>query len=278
MGGYARALGVRCEHCHVEEEVNGVERADFAADDKAPKRVAREMMRMVASINAQLDSVPELAGPRVRVQCMTCHRGAARPHMLPDTLLIAYDNGGVTSMTEVYRALRERWFGRATWDFGERSLAEVGAALLERERYDDAAAAYALNVEVNPASDFAVREHGRAAVLRAFVEDGAVAGTREYRRLRELYGARAFPGGVLNRVGYDLLALEAAQDAVAVFRLNADAYPNEGNVHDSLGEGLLAAGDTAGAIASYRRAAELDPRNTDAAETAARLERLLYDR
>src|SRR4051812_36921182 len=34
-GGYARALGVTCEHCHVT--------SDFASDAKRPKLAAREM-------------------------------------------------------------------------------------------------------------------------------------------------------------------------------------------------------------------------------------------
>ncbi len=272
MGQFTRALGVRCVHCHVEEERDGAMFRDFAADDKPTKRIAREMLRMVSSINAQLANLPERAAPPVRVQCATCHRGAVRPRMLQDTLLIAYDDGGIDTLAATYRALRERWYGRAAYDFGEVALADVGAALLEREHFADAARVHALNVEANPASDFALREHARAAVLHAFAEDGAVEGTREYRRLHELYGARGFPPATLNRVGYDLLALEAVEDAVAVFRLNVAAHPDDANAPDSLGEGLLAAGDSAGALASYRRALELNPNNANAAAIVERLE------
>src|SRR5574337_1175978 len=50
--GYARALGVKCTHCHVEQ--------DFASDDKRPKRAAREMAIMHRAINEQLKKMQNL--------------------------------------------------------------------------------------------------------------------------------------------------------------------------------------------------------------------------
>ena len=43
MRGFAFALGVRCEHCHVEKKApeHGL---DFAADDKDAKKTARLML------------------------------------------------------------------------------------------------------------------------------------------------------------------------------------------------------------------------------------------
>lgn len=72
-GGYSKALGVDCTHCHVE--------TDFASDQKPPKRVAREMAAMHRRINQTLarmkalDSLPE---DRF-INCGTCHRGTLRP-------------------------------------------------------------------------------------------------------------------------------------------------------------------------------------------------------
>jgi cytochrome c-type biogenesis protein CcmH/NrfG len=73
-----------------------------------------------------------------------------------------------------------------------------------------------------------------------------------------------FPEFMLNDLGYRLLRADRAMDAVAVFRLNAEAYPGSGNGHDSLAEALLATGDTVAAIASYRRSVELEPANDNA--------------
>ncbi len=72
-GGYSRALGVSCTHCHVEQ--------DFASDDKRPKHAAREMAVMHRSINEQLRKMEFLkTDPKERaINCSTCHRGAVDP-------------------------------------------------------------------------------------------------------------------------------------------------------------------------------------------------------
>lgn len=74
-GGYSRALGVSCAHCHVE--------TDFASDDKRPKRAAREMMAMTRSLNDQIHALKELrpleTGEQRAVNCGTCHRGHVNP-------------------------------------------------------------------------------------------------------------------------------------------------------------------------------------------------------
>src|SRR5436309_15205025 len=53
--GYAKALGVACTHCHVEK--------DFSSDEKRPKRAAREMAAMHASINQMLHDMKEIEDP-----------------------------------------------------------------------------------------------------------------------------------------------------------------------------------------------------------------------
>ena len=58
----------------------------------------------------------------------------------------------------------------------------------------------------------------------------------------------------------------ALPDAIAVFRLNTEAFPASANTHDSLGEALLAAGDREGATAAYRKALEIDPASASAKE------------
>ena len=80
-----------------------------------------------------------------------------------------------------------------------------------------------------------------------------------------------FDEGQLNRLGYTLLRTRKIQAAIRIFELNVEAYPASSNVHDSLGEALAASGDVPRAIASYRRAVELDPDNRGAAATLAKL-------
>jgi hypothetical protein len=72
-GGYSRALGVSCTHCHDE--------LDFSSDAKRPKRAAREMARMHKQINEQLAAMKELEpAPEERsINCMVCHQGKLDP-------------------------------------------------------------------------------------------------------------------------------------------------------------------------------------------------------
>ena len=55
----------------------------------------------------------------------------------------------------MYRSLRERYYGRASYDFGEAALADVGAALRARGKTADALRFYVLNTEMSPNSAFA---------------------------------------------------------------------------------------------------------------------------
>ena len=50
-------------------------------------------------------------------------------------------------------------------------------------------------------------------------------------------------------------------EAIRIFQLNIEAYPNSSNAYDSLAEGYMDAGDKMQAIANYRRAIELNPKN-----------------
>ncbi len=70
----------------------------------------------------------------------------------------------------------------------------------------------------------------------------------------------------VNRIGYTFLMTDHQPEALRVFALNRKLFPESGNVYDSYGEALLAGGDTAGAVASYQKALELDSTNANAAK------------
>jgi photosynthetic reaction center cytochrome c subunit len=65
----AAALGVQCNYCHVQGQND--------SDDKETKKIAREMMQMVAKLNATyFDSKP-------RISCASCHNGRSKPVRTP---------------------------------------------------------------------------------------------------------------------------------------------------------------------------------------------------
>ena len=70
----------------------------------------------------------------------------------------------------------------------------------------------------------------------------------------------------LNNLGYQLLGQGHVNEAVGIFRLNQEEYPESANCYDSLAEGLLAQGDAAGALQNYKKALSMD----DSLESARR--------
>ena len=76
----------------------------------------------------------------------------------------------------------------------------------------------------------------------------------------------------LNNLGYTMLQRRRVADAIEIFRLNVEEYPQSSNVYDSLGEAYAVHGDRDLAIANYKKSLELDPKNTNAVEAIKRLE------
>ena len=112
------------------------------------------------------------------------------------------------------------------------------------------------------------------AEYRAAGIDAAIA---EYHELRERYygrGAYDFSEDALNELGYQLLGVEAIDDAITLFRLNADYHPDSANVWDSLAEAYARAGDRQLARLYYERSLQLDPDNANA---RAKLQELSAD-
>lgn len=187
MGGFTRALGVNCVHCHVAR--NGTRPApdEWALDDKETKRVAREMMRMVSAINeTHLAATQRTIANRHRVTCATCHHGLALPRALDVALVDKYEATGIDSTVALYRTLRERYFGRAAYDFSDITLPTA-------------------------ADQLAVQPDRRA-------------------------------------------------DALTLMRLNLEFHPDSWFTYQQMGQLQMALGDAAGAIASYQRAIEINPR------------------
>ena len=80
-----------------------------------------------------------------------------------------------------------------------------------------------------------------------------------------------FSAGQLNQLGYYYLGKSDIETALAIFKINLDAFPNSSNVYDSYGEALLENGDTKEAIENYKKSVELNPGNDHGVQVLKKL-------
>ena len=77
----------------------------------------------------------------------------------------------------------------------------------------------------------------------------------------------------LNSQGYDLLQSGKTKLALDVFKINVALYPNSANVYDSYAEACAKDGDTALAIANYKKTLTIDPKKESAIKMLAELQK-----
>ena len=107
---------------------------------------------------------------------------------------------------------------------------------------------------------------GQVLAHRA-LREGVDSAIEEYHRLRrEQPEGYDFSEPQLNALGYALIQHNKVEDAVGIFRLNVEMFPESFNSYDSLGEAYLLMGRRDAAIEQYRRALELNPHNQNAVE------------
>lgn len=109
-------------------------------------------------------------------------------------------------------------------------------------------------------------------LLKNILAKGAATTLSDYRKERQGKAAsEVVTEAQMNQLGYNLLRMQRVKDAIEVFKLNAEDFPNSANVYDSLGEAYAANGEKELAIKSYQRAVELDPNNLNGAEALKKL-------
>jgi len=152
MLGFTRALGVRCTHCHKGEEGKPLTTYDFASDENPNKNRAREMLRMLESVNGHLEKIEPSGDKKVNMWCHTCHHGRPRPMTLQEELGEQYRAKGIKSVVEHYADLKKKYYNRGAYDFGERALNEFGYEVLEKNDATGAIEVFKLNAGEYPQS------------------------------------------------------------------------------------------------------------------------------
>jgi tetratricopeptide (TPR) repeat protein len=170
MRGFTRALGVRCSYCHRGEEGQPLGTYDFASDENPNKNRAREMLRLLGSVNDHLKNIEPSGDKRVNMWCHTCHRGRPKPMTLEEELGERYRMKGVDAALTHYEDLKKKFLEKGAYDFSERSLNTFGYELLEKKDTAGAIRVFTLNAQVFPKSanvwDSLAEAHLKAANMK----------------------------------------------------------------------------------------------------------------
>jgi len=75
----------------------------------------------------------------------------------------------------------------------------------------------------------------------------------------------------INILGYQLLDLKKIKEAIKLFKLNVEYYPDSWNCYDSLAEAYMKNGDNKLAIKNYEKSLKLNPKNESAKENITKL-------
>jgi CubicO group peptidase (beta-lactamase class C family) len=102
-------------------------------------------------------------------------------------------------------------------------------------------------------------------ISKAIDENGVDSAIAQYRDLKVNHEDEYnFGEYELNRLGYQLLGMEKVDEAIKIFELNVEMFPEAFNPYDSLGEAYMIKGDKKLAIKNYAKSLELNPQNTNA--------------
>jgi polyisoprenoid-binding protein YceI len=111
-----------------------------------------------------------------------------------------------------------------------------------------------------------------AVVYDAVEKEGLESALRQYKELKQQQqDSYAFGAGQLNLVGRKLLQHGKNKEALEILKLNAEMFPTEAAVFDSVGDAFTAVGDTESAAQSFKRSLAIDPTDTSAIESLRRL-------
>jgi CubicO group peptidase (beta-lactamase class C family) len=109
-------------------------------------------------------------------------------------------------------------------------------------------------------------------LARAIATRGIDSAVTQYRDLKKNQPqGYDFSEPQLNALGYRLMQQHKLKEAIVVLQLNVEAYPQSGNVYDSLGEAYMLNGDKQLAIENYEKSLKLDPGNANAVEMLKKL-------
>ena len=110
-------------------------------------------------------------------------------------------------------------------------------------------------------------------ILKTVLDHDVATAIKQYRALKAgtTAGEHDFARTELNTVGYQLMQMKKVADAIEVFKLNVEVYPEAFQTYERLGEAYAVNGNKELAIANYKKSLELNPKNINARAGLAKL-------
>lgn len=126
---------------------------------------------------------------------------------------------------------------------------------------------------LHPESALTESKNSIGGILKTIIEeDGLETAVKTYWELKKNHqNEYDFGENQLNILGYSYLGGEELEKAIAVFKLNMEAFPNSSNVYDSYGEALMKNNQNEQAIVNYKKSIDLNPANTNAIDMLKKL-------
>lgn len=118
-------------------------------------------------------------------------------------------------------------------------------------------------------------KHLFQVLLESYNNEGIAAAINTYHELKnKYYGGFTFDfrENSLNLFGYQVMAQSKFEDALKIFQLNAELFPESFNVYDSIGEVYLKMGDKNKAVQNYKKSLKLNPGNKSAKKVLENIE------
>ncbi len=108
---------------------------------------------------------------------------------------------------------------------------------------------------------------------KIIVNEGITKAIAQYKKLKsETPGKYDFAEKHLSELGYHLLQLERTENAIRIFKLNLEEFPESAEAYNSYGDALISSGDTVNALINFKTALEIDSTLTRSREKIEEIE------
>lgn len=102
-----------------------------------------------------------------------------------------------------------------------------------------------------------------AAIIERMIQDSGIeSANHKFREIKSKKDGIQFIEREFNMLGYRLIQHGKISEAVEVFKMNIELFPNSPNVYDSLGECYLFLGDKKKALESFGKIKSIDPNHS----------------